>query len=489
MVSPESIAFPVANVLARSLALFSTTLLIPMGIAYYYEDNGLWAFIVAFILMIGISAVLWFYTYRHRRELRIRDGFILVASLWSVLAFVAALPFLLYDPSISFTHAYFEAMSGLSTTGATTLSHLDALPPSINFWRHQLNWIGGMGILVLVVAVLPMLGVGGMQLYKAEIPGPNKDTKLAPRITQSARNLWFIYTFLTICCLLALKLAGMSWFDAVCHAFSVISLGGTSTHDASVGYFNSPLIECVVIVFLLIGAVNFATHFNFFRTRSFKVYRQDTEAKTMLTLLLSSTLLLSAYVTLKQNDVSFFTNLRHVAFNLISIGTSSGFVSIDYGQWPIFAPLWMMLLSGITACAGSTGSGIKMIRTIILVRQSLREMRRLIHPQMVQPLKVSGIVIPDNLVSSVLSFVFLYIVAITLLSLLMILAGLDPVTSFTAIVACINNAGPGLNLVGPSSNYSALSDLQIWICSFTMLLGRLEIFSVLILFTPAFWRN
>ncbi|WP_034640980.1 TrkH family potassium uptake protein [Chitinilyticum aquatile] len=481
---------PVANVLARVAGLFSLSLLAPIVLAWSQDEAALWPFIDALIGLQIACALIFLLTRRFKREMQARDGFILVVGLWTVLPAVAAVPLMLYNPQWSFTDTYFEAMSGLTTTGATVFSGLDNLPASINLWRHLLNWLGGMGIIVLAVAIMPLLGVGGMQLFKAETPGPMKDAKLTPRIHETARNLWLVYAGLTLLCTLLLKFAGkMSWLDAVCHSFAALSLGGFSTRDASVGYFNSPVVEGILIVFMLLAATNFATHYLAITGRRLSTYWQDSEFKTMLLLIVGSTLLLAGYLVWHGTYHDYLVSVRHVAFNLVSIATDSGFASQDFGRWPIFVPLVMLMLSCVTACAGSTGGGIKMVRTLVLWRESGRQFMNLIHPQAVRPVRVNGNIIPSPVIFAVMGFVFLYVLSIIVMTLALLLSGLDFITAFSAVLACINNAGPGLGAVGPAGNYSNLSDVQVWICSFTMLLGRLEIFSVLVLFTPAFWRT
>ncbi|HCA28032.1 MAG TPA: potassium transporter Trk, partial [Betaproteobacteria bacterium] len=401
----------------------------------------------------------------------------------------ATLPLMAEIGGLSFSEAYFETTSGLTTTGATVLHGLDFLPPSINLWRHELNWLGGMGIIVLAVAILPLLGVGGRQLYKAETPGPMKDAQLTPRITETAKNLWLIYFGITLACIGALKWAGMSWFDAICHAFAAMSLGGFSTHDASIGYFHSPRIEVVLIIFMLIAGINFATHFTVWREKSFKPYRIDSEAKTFLILVLASCVVLAFYLEDKGVYHSYLTALRNVSFNLVSIATDCGFSSVNYNKWPIFVPLWMLFLSCISVSSGSTGGGIKMIRTILLFKQGWRELLSLIHPRAVMPIKIGGQMIPNKVVFSVQGFIFLYFYSVVALTFILLVSGMDFLSAFSAVIACINNAGPGLNEVGPATNYASLSAFQTWVCSFAMLLGRLELFTLLIVFTPAFWRK
>jgi trk system potassium uptake protein len=390
---------------------------------------------------------------------------------------------------MTFTDAMFETMSGLTTTGATVMTGLDSTAPAINLWRCELNWLGGMGIIVLAVAILPMLGVGGMQLLKAEVPGPIKDTKLTARIADTATALWAVYIGATLACILSLRLVGMSWFDAICHAFAALSLGGFSTHDASVGAFDSPAIEAVLILFMILAALNFATHFTVLKERSPKPYWRDTEATTVLALIAVSSAGCGIYLWSHNVYPDVWASLRYASFNLVSIATDCGFASADFGAWPIFVPFWMLFLSCITVSSGSTGGGIKMIRTLVLAHQSSRELSRLIHPTLVSPLTIAGAPIPNNVVFAVLGFSFLYAMSVVVLTFLLIFGGLDFISALSAVVACINNAGPGLGQVGPAQNYASLNDFETWVCTFTMLLGRLEVFSVLILFTPQFWRN
>ncbi len=479
----------VVHVLGSMLMLFSITYVLPVATSLIYGDGLLLEFVAAAMISLGVGAALWAATRRRKRELRSRDGFLLVSLGWALMSAIAAVPLLLALPGLSFTDAFFETMSGLSTTGATVLTGIDNLPPSINLWRHALCWYGGMGIIVLVVAVLPLLGVGGMQLYKAETPGPVKNEKLTPRITQTAKALWFIYFLVTAACILSLKVAGMDWFDAVCHAFTALSLGGFSTHDASIGYYDSVPIEAVLIVFMLIAAMNFSRHFIAWQQKSLRTYATDTEAKAMLLVIGIATLGVTLFIWHEGVYASFPTAFRHVAFNLVSIATDSGFVSQDYAVWPVFAPIFMLMLSCYCANTGSTGGGIKMFRTLVLFRQAGRELLLLVHPQAVRPVKIAGQVVQNQIVFAVLAFVVLYFGTVVVLTFSLLASGLDFVSSFSAIIACINNAGPGLGIVGPADNYSVLTDFQTWVCSLAMLLGRLEIFSVLVLATPSFWRK
>ncbi len=480
----------VIRALGLMIVVFSLAYVMPVITALIYADLPLLKdFLVAMGWTVIIGGVLWLSARNYKDELSIRQGYLLVAAMWTAMPAVATLPLLMALPSLSFTDAYFETMSGLSTTGATVLTGLDHLPPAINIWRHELNWLGGMGIIVLAVAVMPLLGIGGRQLFKAETPGPMKETKLAPRITETARNLWLVYLVITLACIASLKLVGMNWLDAICHAFAAMGLGAFSTHDASIGYFNSPAIEAVLMVFMLLAAMNFATHFLVWRKKSLMPYLLDVEGLSTLGLVLSSCAGIAVFLWWKGSYPNFWTALRYASFNVVSMATDCGLNNADFNRWPIFAPLWLLFLGCITASSGSTGGGIKMIRTLVLFKQAGREFIRLLHPSAVNPLKIGGQVIPNNVVFSVLGFIFLYFMSVAVLTFTLLVSGLDFVSAFSAVIACINNAGPGLGVVGPASTYQGLTDFQTWICALSMLIGRLEIFTVLILFTPHFWRR
>jgi trk system potassium uptake protein len=479
----------VLNVLGSLLALFSITFILPIVTALIYRESAVVEFLISAGLTAVIGMALRLVTSRFRTELKPRDGYLLVTLSWLGVAAAATIPLMMQIDGFSFTDAFFETMSGLSTTGATVITGLDNLPHAVNLWRHTLNWLGGMGIIVLAVAILPLLGVGGMQMYRAETPGPVKDAKLTPRITETAKLLWLVYAGITLACTVSLWAAGMSLFDAICHAFATMALGGFSTHDASVGHFNSPLIEFVLIVFMLVAAMNFATHFVAIRKGDVSAYRRDPETRWMLLWILASCVGVAAFIWQAGVYASFWTALRHASFNLVSIATDCGFVSTDYGQWPIFAPMWMLFLSCVCANTGSTGGGIKMFRALVLIKQSFREMFTLVHPQAVAPLKIARQVVSNRIVYSVLAFIFLYFMTVVLLTFALLASGLDLTSSVTAIIACINNAGPGLNVVGPATNYAALSDFQTWVCALAMFMGRIEVFTLVVLFTPMFWRK
>ena len=479
----------VLHVLSVVVLVLAVTMLLPLGVSLYLSDGAGHAYDEAILVTALAGGLTWLATRRARRELQIRDGFLLVVLVWTVLPAFATLPLMIYLPKLSFTDAYFETVAAITTTGSTVLSGLDALPTSINVWRTLLQWIGGMGIIVLAVAILPLLGVGGSQLYKAETPGPMKDAKLTPRITETAKGLWLVYFAITVVCVIAYRWAGMSWLDALIHAFSTMSLGGFSNHDASFGYFNSPAIEIVAIVFMLIAGINFGTHFLAWRKLTLGPYRADAEAGLFIGVMVMSCIGIAWFLLGNQVYPDIWTALRNAAFNVVSIGTTTGYASADFNQWPIFAPLWMLFIGSFATCAGSTGGGIKMIRAQILFKQVFREMLRILHPKVYRPIKLAGQPVENNVIFAVLAFAFVYMSSVSLLTLVLAVSGLDALSSFSAVVACINNIGPGLNLVGPATTYAALNDFQISVLTFTMVLGRLELFTLLVVLTPAFWRK
>lgn len=479
---------PVYRALGMIIMLFGLTMLAPLILSYVVDDGAQTAYDEAFGLTMLCGAFLW-YRYRNcKRELTIRDGFLMVALVWTVLPAFAAIPLML-QLGISHTDAYFETVSGLTTTGSTVLPNLDKLPLSINLWRHELVWVGGMGLIVLAIAILPLLGIGGRQMFKAETPGPMKDAKMTPRIAETAKGLWLVYLGVSVACIVGYRWAGMSWFDAVCHGFSTMGLGGFSTHDASFGFFDSPAIEFVAIVFMFIAGMNFGTLFLAVSGRSLRPYWHDPEAGWFVGVCAVSILVVALYIWKDGIYPDLDTAMRHSAFNVLSIATTTGYASVDYALWPIFAPLWMLFLSSFATSAGSTGGGIKMIRALLLYKQVYRELLRAMHPSVVYNVRLGGQVAPQPILFAVLSFAFMYMVSIVSLTLLMAFTGLDIVSAFTAIVASVNNTGPGLGVVGPSTTYEVLADFQTWICIFAMLLGRLEIFTLLVVMTPAFWRK
>ncbi len=479
----------VAHVLGLLLAGFALTYALPIGCALLFADGLASRFLLAAAIAAAVGLALAAATARARRELKPRDGFLLITLGWLLLSCAAALPLLLAVPGLTFSGAFFEAMSGLTTTGSTVLNGLDQLPPSLNLWRHELHWFGGLGIIVMALAVLPLLGVGGMQLYKGQAPGAVKDERLAPRITETVKQLWLVYTLLTLAGIVALRICHMSWFDAICHAFSAVGLGGFSTHDRSIAFFNSPAVELVLMVMMLIASLNFARHIIAVRRLSLATYRQDPELKGIVAILAVSVIGIAALLSAHEVYPDFMAALRHAAFNVISQATTSGLTSQDYQQWPVFAPWWMLFLSCLVCSTGSTGGGIKMFRTLLLARQAGREMKLLIHPAAMAPLRIGGRPIPESVGSAVLAFIFVYFMTVALLTFAMLLTGMNFPDASSAVVASINNTAHGFGAPGAVHNFHSLSTVQIWICAAAMLLGRLEVFSVIVLFRPAYWRR
>jgi trk system potassium uptake protein len=480
---------PVANVLGLLLAAFGVACLAPVVCSLVMADGQWPRMLLAAAVNIVTGLALAGAAYRFRRELRPRDGFLLITSGWLLITVAGALPLWLTLPSLSFTGGFFESMSGLTTTGSTVLTGLDALPPSVNFWRHCLEWIGGLGIIVMSLAVLPLLGIGGMQLYKGQTPGPFKDERLAPRITETARSLWYVYALITAAGIVALRICGMSWFDAVCHGFSAVGLGGFSTHDESIAWFHSSAVELVLMVLMVIASLNFARHFVALRRLSLESYKHDPECKAIFLILSLSVIGIAALLAVHGVYGDFMTALRHSAFTVISQATTSGLTTQDYQLWPVFAPYWMLFLSCIVCSTGSTGGGIKMFRALLLARQAGRELKLLIHPAAMVPVRVGGRAVPDSVGHAVLAFIFLYFMTVTLLTFAMLLTGFDFDDSFTAVLASINNTAHGFGPPNGVHNLHSLTTLQIWICTAAMFLGRLEIFSVIVLMLRAYWRK
>lgn len=481
---------PALAVVARALMGFSLAFLVPFAWSVGLDDRFLaavWG--GGFGVTLASGWILARFTRAGRHELQPRDGFLLVTLVWVVLPAYAAVPLMLALPGLDWHRAYFESMSALTATGATALVNLDYLPVSVNVWRCFLQFIGGLGIILLVVAVLPMLGLGGVQLYKAETPGPMKDTRLTPRISETARGLWTVYFVLSVACMLAYRWAGMSWADAFMHMCSTLGLGGFSSHDASFGFWDSPAIEGVAIFFMAISGVSFARYFIAWRARSVATLLRDQEVRAYAAVLVVAMALIAAVLAFHGVYDSFGENLRAVAFQVVSMATTTGYASTDYTRWPPFAPVLLIFLGCFASCAGSTGGGIKMVRMILLVKQARREFVRIIHPRVINPVTLAGAPVASGVIAAVFAYMLIYGASIVGLSLLMLLSGLDLETAFSAVIVCVNNIGPGLGSVGPASNFAGLSAFQLWLCSFAMLIGRLELLTVLVLLTPQFWRK
>ncbi len=478
----------IQRVVGFLIALSSLMMLPPALVSWLYHDGTAILFIISAAILVTVGLIIYLPVRHFNHELRVRDGFLIVVGCWLALAIVGALPFLLLQtPQLSYVDALFESMSGLTTTGATIITNIEELPRAILYYRQQLQWLGGMGIIVLAVAILPMLRVGGMQLYRAETPGPLKDSKLTPRITETAKALWLIYLGITVVCALAYWLGGMSLFDAVGHSFSTVAIGGFSTHDASLAYFNNPTIEMIAVVFMVIAGVNFALHFTAWRKASTQPYFMDPELKVYALLLVSLAVLASFALYFNGTYGSWTESARYASFQVISAMTTTGFTTTEFHLWGGFVPILMICAAFIGGCAGSTAGGMKVIRIMLLYRQSIREIRRLIHPHAVIQVKIGGQKTSSSVMDAVWGFFFLYIASFALMTVLLNATGIDSVTAFSAVAACITNMGPGLSEVG--SNYAGLNVPAKLILSFAMLAGRLEIYTLLVLLTPAFWRD
>lgn len=469
---------------------FSFAFLVPMAWDWF-ESGGqnvrVWAWSYLFTLACG--AWLWVRHRHARNELSVRDGFLLVTLVWVVLPAFAAMPLLIVVPGIGWTNAYFEAMSGLTATGATTLAGVDLLGTSVNIWRCFLQLVGGLGIMLLAVAILPFLGLGGTQLYKAEMPGPMKEQRLTPRVAETARGLWSVYFVLSAACMLAYRAGGMSWPDAFMHMCTTVGLGGLSSHDKSFGFWNSPQLEWTAVLFMALSGISFARYFMLWRQRSLAPVTGDTEVRAYFMVMLLATVVVTLMLLGDSFYPDFSTALRQAAFQVVSVATTTGFATTDYLLWPTFVPVLLLFLGCFVSCAGSTGGGIKMVRMLVLVRVAQREMVRIVHPRVVYPVTLGRVPVPPDVIWAVMAFMLIYGGVMVALTLVMLATGLDVVTAFTAVLGCLNNIGPGMGKIGPVGNFGSLTDVQIWVCSVAMLLGRLELLSVLVLFTPQFWRR
>ncbi|GGY49773.1 Trk system potassium uptake protein TrkH [Bacterioplanes sanyensis] len=479
----------IARVLGILLMLFSLTMVPPMLVSMWYQDQATQAFAMALLIIFGIGFISWLPVRSVRHELRTRDGFVITVLFWLVLSLTGSFPFMLADnPNLSFTDAFFESLSGWTTTGATVITGIDHLPKSILWYRQQLQWLGGMGIIVLAVAILPMLGIGGMQLFRAETPGPIKDSKLTPRIAETAKALWNIYLMLTISCALAYWLAGMDVFDAVAHSFATVAIGGFSTYDASIGHFDSAAIEMIAVVFMLISALNFGLHFFAWHNKAQALlhYARDSELKFFF-FIIAGGIVLTVPALYLTETYGWADSIRYGIFEVVSVATTTGFGTADFSVWPIFLPVLLFMMAFIGGCAGSTGGGMKAIRVLLIHKQGVREIRRLVHPNAIIPVKLGPTAVNERVLEAVWGFFALYVITYMVMMLALLATGLDHVTAFSAVGACLNNLGPGLGDV--AAHYGDITDTAKWILSLTMLLGRLEIFTLLVLISPAFWRS
>ncbi|WP_428624642.1 TrkH family potassium uptake protein [Sedimenticola sp.] len=476
----------IARVLGIWLLMFSGSLLPPLITSLLYHDGETVHFSLLVLLSLISGLVVWLLSAKHKTQLRTRDGFIIVVVLWLITSVLGSLPFI-FGPGLSIADALFESVSAFTTTGATVMTGLDSLPQSILIFRQEMQWLGGIGVVVSAIALLPMLGIGGMQMFKAETPGPMKDEKLTPRIAHTAQALWRLYLVMTVACALLYWVGGMNPFDAIAHSFSTVSTGGFSTHDASLGYFNSVFIETVASLFMLIGGINFGVHYLAWKKLSPAPYWQAIEVRVFLLFVLAVILLTTAVLYFEGAKPGILQSLRYASFTVASVVTSTGFGIDDFSVWPTLLPLLLILISFVGGCAGSTAGGMKVIRFVIMGKGAGLEIQRLVHPSMIKPLQLQGKVIDVRVADAVRGFFSVYVATFVLFMLFLMGQGLDQVTAFSAVATCMNNLGPGLGDV--ATNFQSVSDSAKWILSFAMLLGRLEIFTLLVVLSPSFWRR
>ena len=472
----------ISNLFGILLMLFSLSFIVPISISLLYSDSSLNTFLITFLLVLSVGFVFWFTSKNHKQELSSNDGFIIITLFWLVLAIAGSLPF--YLSGMSVVDSFFESMSGITTTGATVITNIDGLDKSLLMYRQLLQWMGGMGLIVLAIAVMPILGIGGGQIYKTEIPGAMSDQKLTPRITETAKALWTIYFGLTVLCALMYWIAGMNGFDAIAHSLSTVSIGGFSTHDDSIGFFNSFGIELVCIIFMIISASSFALHYGaIFRGRALR-YFYDPEFRFFISIIL---LVFAASSLILFFNPGSSESQRSVLFQAVSIVSTTGFTTTDYSLWPSVIGFLLLIGAFIGGCSGSVGGGIKSWRILIMLNHAHKQLIKIIHPRAVVSVKIGSKVVDGSVAESVWGFFSIYVISFMLLLFALLATGLDFTSAFSAIGACLNNLGPGLGEV--SANYSSVSSVGKGILAFGMILGRLEIFTVLVLFMPMFWRR
>ncbi len=470
------------------LIILSGFMAVPAFMAFvYHEEAAFLSFAITIGVTVAISLVALLVLRTRRVEsLSTRDGFLLVTMSWVCASLVGAMPFYFSDAIHSFADAFFETISGFSTTGASILTNIEALPRSLLFWRSLTHWLGGMGIVVLAVAILPMMGIGGLQLIRAEAPGPTVD-RITPRITETAKILWFVYVIFTFAETLLLMAGGLNWFDSLTHAFGTLATGGFSTKNAGVGHYNSAYVDGIITLFMLLAGINFSLHYRLFTGR-IKSLLRDTELKAYLLAFSLATFVITIALYGK-NYSGIGASFRYAAFQAASIMTTTGFATADFEQWTVLAQIVLFMLMFVGGCAGSTGGGIKVIRLVILFKQALNEMKLLIHPRGVFTLKISGSMVKKNIVYAVSGFFFLYVVSLLIITFVVASGGHDIITAFTAALATLGNIGPGFGNIGPAENYGFFQDYIKWTLSFAMLVGRLELYTVLVIFMPWFWKR
>jgi trk system potassium uptake protein len=478
----------ITRILGLLLMILSFTFIPPMLVEAWYKDGDVSCFMLSFGTIFSLGAILWALFRASKNDLRMHDGFLLVVLFWLTAGFVGAMPlYIAFKPYLSLTNAFFESVSGFTTTGSTIFTQLDSLPHSILYYRQQLQFLGGISIIVLAVAIMPTLGIGGMQLFRTEMTGPTKDDKVLPRITESAKAIWFVYLTISVLCAICYYLAGMTWFDAIGHSFSTVSTGGFSTHDASLAYFNSPAIQLIAVAFMIMGAINFNLHYLAFKRAGLKPYTEDAEFSFFIKLYAAVVILIwVALVLLSPNDQPLSTMINSL-FETASFISTSGFASANIVPWPIFIPILLLFLGMVGGCAGSTSGGFKIIRVLLLQKQATREVRRLVHPHGQYVVKFGQKPLSPRIIEAIWGFFAIYFVVFVLLFLLMLTVESDFLTAYSALIAALSNSGRGLGTV--VNNFAGLSDGAKWLLSIAMLVGRLEIFTVLVILSPVFWRR
>ena len=467
--------------------IFSFSMLPPMAVSVWYHDGEFSDFKVTFFTLFLIGLLFIVLSRNKLATLRRRDGVLIVASFWLYLSLVSTIPLVLGPHHLDLVDALFEATSGMTTTGATVIADLSQIEPSILYYRQQLQWFGGMGLILLAIAVLPMLGVGGAQLYRGETPGPMKDEKLTPRLSHTARNLWLIYVLITGACAAGYWIAGMEPLEALEHSYSTVSTGGFSTHNESFAYFQSDAINNVAVIFMILGSFNFGVHFIALRKRNPMLYLKDVEVRTFLLVVLFFVLLYTVFLYTSSTYEDIGRSFEYALFEVTSIITSTGFGITDFTVWPLFLPVMLIFISFIGGCGGSTAGGIKVMRVLMMIKQGLHEFFVLLHPKAIRPVRVGNQILNENVIQAIWGFFSVYIFVFIVLTLGMILAGMDQVTAFSAVATCINNLGPGLGQV--SANFADVSDSAKLVGVTAMLMGRLEVFTLLVILMPEFWRN
>ncbi len=477
----------ILRVLSVLLLLVAGFMVAPIIVALFYaEYEMVAAFLVPIAVVVPLTTVYLFATRRQRGGLSTKSGFLLVTMSWLAAAAIGSVPFVVSGWIPSVTDAFFETMSGFTTTGATILTDIEALPASLLFWRSLTHWLGGMGIIVLTVAILPLLGVGGYQIMKAEAPGPSVD-RLTPKITQTAKILWFIYLGLTVLETALLMVGGLSLYDALTHTFGTLATGGFSPRAASVGHYESPFVQVVITVFMLAAGVNFILYYRLLLGR-FRVISQNTEVRVYLLVFVAATVAIAFALHGRAYD-GVGESLRYAGFQAASILTTTGYATADFAQWPAFAQALLFALMFVGGSAGSTGGGIKVVRIVTVIKQGFNEMRYLVHPSGVFAIRLNGQVIRKDIVYSIAGFVFLYLMLLVITTIVVATGGNDIVTSFTTALATLGNIGPGFGRIGPVENYAFFQDYIKWYLGLIMMVGRLEIYTVLVLLTPGFWRE